>query len=521
MYLAYYNLSAKPFQISTDPAFLWLGPKHREALSTLRYGVLDNRGFLLLTGDVGTGKTTLIHALLKSLSQNVVAATVPDPGLAPLDFFNYISRGFQFGTRFSSKGDFLDHFIDFLETSHKSGKKVLLIIDESQRLTPELLEEIRLLSNIEKFETKLLNIFFVGQNEFNDFLMLPGHKALRQRITINYHIAPLTKAETGAYIRHRLKVAGARMEIFDDDGIGEVFHFSSGYPRLINIICDHAMLTGFIKSAELVTGEIVRRCAADLTLPGRDVLQAEVAQARKPAPPLQDPPAEPAAPAPRRKGRWRTALLVLLLASILLGAFLRYRYPSGFERLQALWQAHFGGKAAQTTDLPAQSPPPAPNPAVPEPAATPAFPVKPATPPSGNTETPPAPTPLPTVKVAAPQDTPGQTEPPQPSPSASPPPQKPVETAGEALPAAPVPRMPSPAAAPAPLTPAVLGQAGAGQIVRVGRGLASERSFCQLQRPRSIRTGFEQEKTERTEAGCVRFLLSRLSSGTQPGAAIV
>jgi general secretion pathway protein A len=304
---------------------------------------MDNRGFLLLTGDVGTGKTTLIHALLKSLSQEVVAATVPDPGLEPLDFFNYISRGFHFGTRFASKGDFLDHFIDFLERSHAAHKKVLLIIDESQRLTSELLEEIRLLSNIEKFENKLLNIFFVGQNEFNQFLMLPDHKAIRQRITINYHIAPLSEIETGAYIRHRLKVAGARMEIFDEDSIGEVFRFSSGYPRLINIICDHAMLTGFIKSAEILTAAIVSGCAADLTLPPSEVLPAETAETRPPAAPPA-PNRQPQAAAPTWKERWQPVLLAALLIVLLLGAF--WGYPLGFDRLKELWRTQFQGMAA-------------------------------------------------------------------------------------------------------------------------------------------------------------------------------
>jgi type II secretory pathway predicted ATPase ExeA len=341
---------------------------------------MDNRGFLLLTGDVGTGKTTLIHALLKSLSQEVVAATVPDPGLSPLDFFNYIARGFHFGTRFASKGEFLDHFIDFLDRSHAAHKKVLLIIDESQRLTSALLEEIRLLSNIEKYENKLLNIFFVGQNEFNQFLMLPEHKAIRQRITINYHINPLDENETGAYIRHRLKVAGARMEIFDEGSIAEVFRFSKGYPRLINIICDHAMLTGFIKSAEVVTAGMVSDCAADLTLPQRELLQAEVEKTERPAAPL---PAAMRESGPPQKSppqnRWqRPALLVALLAALLLSALALY--PQGFERFKALWRTQFQGMTAGTT-----APPPtkvAPQPPAPAgPPDPPPPPVSPAKPP--------------------------------------------------------------------------------------------------------------------------------------------
>jgi len=443
MYLAYYNLSAKPFQISTDPAFLWLGPKHREALSTLRYGVMDNRGFLLLTGDVGTGKTTLIHALLKSLSQEVVAATVPDPGLAPLDFFNYISRGFHFGTRFASKGDFLDHFIDFLETSHAAHKKVLLIIDESQRLKSELLEEIRLLSNIEKFENKLLNIFFVGQNEFNQFLMLPEHKAIRQRITINYHIAPLSEIETGAYIRHRLKVAGARMEIFDGDSIAEVFRFSNGYPRLINIICDHAMLTGFIKSAEVVTAAIVRDCAADLTLPRHEVLQAEVAATRRPAA-APAPPRQPQPAAPIWKVRWqRPALLVALLVALLLGA-LRL-YPHGFERLKSLWRTQLQGTAARTaapppTKVVLEPPPPAAAPATPV-----GPPLKPAPSPTPDSAAPPA-----TTTDPAQSQQPQPAEKPPPSEAVSPTPQPPAETTLSTEAAGEAPQKPLPAVTPEP-----------------------------------------------------------------------
>jgi general secretion pathway protein A len=424
MYLAYYNLSAKPFQISTDPAFLWLGPKHREALSTLRYGVMDNRGFLLLTGDVGTGKTTLIHALLKSLSREVVAATVPDPGLSPLDFFNYIARGFHFGTRFASKGDFLDHFIDFLERSHAAHKKVLLIIDESQRLTSALLEEIRLLSNIEKFENKLLNIFFVGQNEFNPFLMLPEHKAIRQRITINYHITPLNINETGAYIRHRLKVAGARMEIFDEGSIAEVFRFSKGYPRLINIICDHAMLTGFIKSAEVVTAGMVSDCAADLTLPQRELLQAKAAKTERPAAPLPAAVRE-SGPTPKAppQNRWqRPALLLALLAALLLSALALY--PQGFERFKALWGTQFRGMTAGTTvPPPAKVVPQPPAPAGPPDTPPPVSAAKPPATPVSKIEEPPA------AKTAPPGSAPLQApETPPPVASVAAAPEPPTET---------------------------------------------------------------------------------------------
>ena len=151
----------KPFQISSDPKYLWLGEKHQEALAVLKYGIMDNRGFLLLTGDVGTGKTTLINALINSLGDNIISAIIPDPGLELIDFLNYIANAFKLNKTCLSKGEFLAEFQTFLHNSHCDNKKVLLIIDEAQRLNPEILEEIRLLSNIEREDEKLLNIFFV------------------------------------------------------------------------------------------------------------------------------------------------------------------------------------------------------------------------------------------------------------------------------------------------------------------------------------------------------------------------
>jgi general secretion pathway protein A len=268
MYLSHYNLLEKPFQITSDPRFLWLGEKHQEALATLRYGVLDKKGFLLLTGDVGTGKTTLIKTLLRQLDHDTIVATVVDPRLEKLEFFNFLAEVFEIESRFSKKVDFLSRFTRFLNSAHSNDKTVLLIIDEAQELSRELLEEIRLLSNIEKEDSKLLNIFFVGQNEFNKMLTENWCRALRQRITITYQIKPLTEAETGEYVRHRLKIAGTEKEIFRKKSIREIYAFSYGYPRLINIICDHALLTGYVRDLESITPTVVRECAKELTLPG-------------------------------------------------------------------------------------------------------------------------------------------------------------------------------------------------------------------------------------------------------------
>lgn len=267
MYLEHYDLKIKPFQISADPKFLWLGENHREALAVLQYGILDNKGFLLLTGDVGTGKTTLINALVNSLGKNVVVATIPDPGLELIEFLNYLSRAFGIKKQFSQKGEFLIHFRHFLQKADQNAQKVLLIIDEAQRLSHELLEEIRLLSNIEKQDRKLLNIFFIGQNEFNDLLWDPRNRALRQRITVNYNVYALSTPETAAYIAHRLKIAGTDKEIFTPGAIKEIAKFSGGFPRTINIICDHALLTGYVKGAKKIGAKEVKDCAGDLQIP--------------------------------------------------------------------------------------------------------------------------------------------------------------------------------------------------------------------------------------------------------------
>ena len=216
---------------------------------------------------MGTGKTTLINALLKSLDDSVIVATIPDPGLDELDLFNYIADLYGIDRTFTSKGEFLIHFKRFLNGAHDDGKKILLIIDEAQQLNQERLEVIRLLSNIERQETKLINIFFVGQNEFNDTLLQPENRALRQRITINYNIIPLTASETAEYIAHRLKVAGAARQIFHPDAVKRVAASTGGYPRLINVLCDYALVTGYVRGAQVILPAIIDECARELQIP--------------------------------------------------------------------------------------------------------------------------------------------------------------------------------------------------------------------------------------------------------------
>ena len=267
MYLDHFSLNIKPFQITVDPKFLWLGEKHKEALATLRYGILDNRGFLLMTGEVGTGKTILINRLISLLDIDTVVATLPDPDLESMDFYNLLADGLDMKRVFDTKGEFLIHLRDFLHQSHVNNKQVLLIIDESQRLNHRLMEDIRVLSNIELHDRKLINIFFVGQQEFNSILMTPQNRALSQRITVRYHIEALNVDEVGEYIHHRLKVAGNSKRIFEPSAVGEVFEVSDGIPRLINIVCDHAMLTAYAQGAHKIDGKIINECAEELRIP--------------------------------------------------------------------------------------------------------------------------------------------------------------------------------------------------------------------------------------------------------------
>jgi type II secretory pathway predicted ATPase ExeA/tetratricopeptide (TPR) repeat protein len=261
MYRSHYSLTEKPFQLTTDPKFLWLGEKHKEALATLQYGVIDQKGFLLVTGDVGTGKTTLINALLESIEEDTLVANITDPALNLIEFFNFVALSFNIPQKFDSKIDFIVYFRQFLKKINSENRNVLLIIDEVHCLSKEVLEHIRLLSNIEHPEEKLVNIFFVGQNEIHQTLALPECRALRQRISLVYQIEPLSENETLAYIKHRLKVAGTEKSIFTQDAVREIYHFSKGYPRLINTICDHALLTGYARNLEKIIPDVIMECA--------------------------------------------------------------------------------------------------------------------------------------------------------------------------------------------------------------------------------------------------------------------
>jgi len=267
-YLSHFGLHEKAFEISADPKFQWLGEKHKETLETLLYAVLYKDEYVVVTGDVGTGKTMLASALMNNLGDQVNAAKVPFPEVDILDFFKLIAMAYGISESFQSQGSFLVHFESFLRSSFSAGKKVVLIIDEAQRLTSDNLRELFYLSNIEENGARLLKLVFVGQNEFSDILLKGSSRALSERVTINYNLGPLTQDETRQYILHRLKVAQCERDIFTSKAIEDIFLFSKGIPRLINIVCDLALLITYFESGTIVRPETIRKCLQKLRVPG-------------------------------------------------------------------------------------------------------------------------------------------------------------------------------------------------------------------------------------------------------------
>jgi type II secretory pathway predicted ATPase ExeA len=269
MYADFYNLKEKPFNLSPSSRFLYLGETHKEALALLSYGVQERKGFVLLTGEVGTGKTTIIHALLAGLDQDVHLLHLSNPLISPSEFLDYLARkALGRETPFHSKAEFLIAFETFLRNCLESRKNFLLIIDEAHKLSFELLEEIRLLSNMETAEEKLINIFLVGQPELKERLAHPRSRALFQRITIHYHLEPLDQKSVAEYIRTRLRVAGAEEpnDIFPESVINEIYQYSKGYPREINNMADNLLLLGYVQDTKRITPEIVAECRKHMTL---------------------------------------------------------------------------------------------------------------------------------------------------------------------------------------------------------------------------------------------------------------
>jgi len=271
MYRTYFGLRQKPFSIAPDPAFLYMSERHREALAHLLYGIRSDAGFVLLTGEVGTGKTTICRCLLEQMPESARVAYIINPRLSTLELLASICD--EFGIAYppgQASGKLLVDLInEYLIEAHAEGCKPVLIIDEAQNLSHDLLEQIRLLTNLETNEQKLLLIIMLGQPELRDKLLRPELRQMQQRITARYHLGPLSKSDISAYVNHRLAVAGSRQRLFTTAALNRVFAFSGGVPRLINLLCDRSLLGAYSKGAARANRAIVVRAAGELLNDGR------------------------------------------------------------------------------------------------------------------------------------------------------------------------------------------------------------------------------------------------------------
>lgn len=265
MYLTYYGLKIKPFNVTSDPNFLFMSRKHKEAFSHLLYGIKERKGFLEITGEIGTGKTTLCRALLDQLDEKVRTAFILNPNLSELQLLQAIIEDFGLLVEKKTKLGLLQQLNSFLIEQLEKDFNVVLILDEAQNLKIELLEHIRLLSNLETNKDKLFQIILVGQPELKTKLQSPQLKQLRQRIGIRYHIMPLDRDEIDKYITHRLTVAGSDGSIeFTPEAMDEIYKYSNGVPRLINILCDKCLLLGYVTEVKTITKEMVLKSIREI-----------------------------------------------------------------------------------------------------------------------------------------------------------------------------------------------------------------------------------------------------------------
>ncbi|MGZ8235944.1 ExeA family protein, partial [Methylobacter tundripaludum] len=265
MYNQYFHFSELPFSIATDPHFVYMSPRHQEGLAHLLYGINFGGGFVALTGEVGTGKTTLCHCLLQKIPENIDIALILNPKLNAVELLATICD--ELGISYDKNQHSLKNLIDLLNqhllTGHANGRRTVLLIDEAQNLSMEVLEQIRLLTNLETNKTKLLQIILVGQPELKESLKRQDLRQLNQRITARYHLLPLSLNETRAYIRHRLTVCNGRPDIFKESAIRKIYQLSSGIPRMINILCDRALLGAYSTNTHAVTPAIVSAAAKE------------------------------------------------------------------------------------------------------------------------------------------------------------------------------------------------------------------------------------------------------------------
>jgi general secretion pathway protein A len=267
MYTSFFGLREKPFAITPDPRYLYLSERHAEALAHLLYGINEAGGFIQLTGEVGTGKTTVIRSLLEQLPGHADVALILNPRVTPAEFLLTICEELHIPVPEAGRGStktLMDLIGRQLLDTHARGRRVVLIVDEAQNLSTQTLEQVRLLTNLETATTKLLQIILIGQPELRALLDQPELRQLAQRITGRYHLDPLSAEETTGYVKHRMRVAGATAEVFTPSALREIHRLSGGIPRVINVICDRALLGAFTQEDHRAGAALVRQAASEV-----------------------------------------------------------------------------------------------------------------------------------------------------------------------------------------------------------------------------------------------------------------
>lgn len=267
MYQDFYQFKELPFNVTADPDFFFSSAKHIDAFENLKFGVNQRKGIIVLTGEIGTGKTTLLRTFLAQSPPNLKTALILNPNLSDIELLKFIVKDFGIFGKFTTKYALINALNEFLLQETQRGNNAVIIIDESQNLSIRALESIRLLSTLETTKVKLLQLILVGQPELYDKLRLPELRQLNQRVTVRFHLEPLDLEDVKRYIPHRLRLASLKEQStvkFTDDAMAAVFVHSGGSPRMINILCDRALLAGFIKEVFVIDREIVNRCAEEV-----------------------------------------------------------------------------------------------------------------------------------------------------------------------------------------------------------------------------------------------------------------